>query len=204
MCDKAVDNYPHVLRFVPDCYKTQEMCDKAVNRCFLAFIYIPDRYKTQQDPSMLVYCRDRYKTQRMYDEAVDDCLAALKFIPDWFVTSKMLENLDNALHANDDDILFYNEDFDEVTFIANQRHILAVDLYKIILDNDNNNNSFYEDDPDIVHVRLLTWCSKCKKRKALKKQISEELMPIARHPKRWWNFCMTEDEKKEKEPIFIV
>ena len=28
------------------------------------------------------------------------------------------EKLDNALHTNDD-ILFYNEDFDKVTFIAN-------------------------------------------------------------------------------------
>ena len=27
-------------------------------------------------------------------------------------------------------------------------------------------------------------------------------MPIAWHPKRWWNFCMSEDEKKEIEPIF--
>ena len=30
-CNKAVDNYPHALEFVPDCYKTQEMCNKAVN-----------------------------------------------------------------------------------------------------------------------------------------------------------------------------
>ena len=35
----------------------------------------------------------------MCDKAVDDCLATLKFIPDWFVTSKMLEKLDNSLHA---------------------------------------------------------------------------------------------------------
>ena len=32
--------------------------------------------------------------------------------------------------------------------------------------------------------------------------ISEELVPIAWHPKRWWDFCMTEDQKKEIEPIF--
>ena len=51
---------------------------------------------------------------------------------DWFVTSKMLEKLNNALHANDD-ILFYNADFDKVTFIANQRHILAVDLLILIM-----------------------------------------------------------------------
>ena len=44
----------------------------------------------------------------------------------------MLEKLDNDLHANDD-ILFYNEYFDKVTFIANQRHIFVVDLDIIIL-----------------------------------------------------------------------
>ena len=24
MCDKAIDNHPHALRFVPDCYMTQK------------------------------------------------------------------------------------------------------------------------------------------------------------------------------------
>ena len=31
MFDKAVGNYPHALKFVYNCYQTQEMCDKAVN-----------------------------------------------------------------------------------------------------------------------------------------------------------------------------
>ena len=35
----------------------------------------------------------------------------------------MVENLDNAIHAYDD-ILFYHKDFDKVTFIAKQKHIL--------------------------------------------------------------------------------
>ena len=102
-----------------------------------------------KDPFKLVYCLDKYKTQKMCDEAVDDCLAALKIIPDWFVTSTIFNKLDNALHANDD-TLFYDEDFDKVTFIANQRHILVVDIDKNNLDNDNN---FDEDDLDtITHV----------------------------------------------------
>ena len=33
--------------------------------------------------------------------------------------------------------------------------------------------------------------------------ISEKRMPIAWYTKRWWTFCMTEDEKKEREPISI-
>ena len=100
---------------------------------------------------MIVYYSDKYKTQRICYEAVA-CPATLKFIPDWFVTSKMLEKFDNILHANDD-TLFYNEDFDKVIFIANQRHILAVDIDKNNLHNDNN---FVENDPDtIIHVRLF-------------------------------------------------
>ena len=83
---------------------------------------------------MLVHCPDKYKPQKMCDEAVDNCLVALKFIPDWFVRSKMLEKLDNLLHANDD-VLFYNEDFDEVLFIVCERHTHAADLNKVNIDN---------------------------------------------------------------------
>ena len=52
-------------------------------------------------------------------------------------------------------IVFDKEGFDKVTFIANERHILAVNLDKLNLD---NNNNFYENDPDtIIHFRLLAW-----------------------------------------------
>ena len=62
----------------------------------------------------------------------------------------------------------------------------------------NLDNNFDEDDPDTIILRLLAWHIKFEKCKALKKKVSEELMPIAWHPKRWWNFCISEDEKKEK------
>ena len=42
-----------------------------------------------------------------------------------------------------------------------------------------------------------------KKREALNK-ISEDLMSIAWHSKRWWNFCILQDEKKDIESIFTV
>ena len=28
-------------------------------------------------------------------------------------------------------------------------------------------------------------------------------MPVAWHPNRWWDWCMSEDEKKEIDPMFI-
>ena len=34
------------------------------------------------------------------------------------------------------------------------------------------------------------------------KNISEKLMPRSWYPKRWRNFCMSEDEKKEIESSF--
>ena len=42
MCDKAVDNYSHVLEFVSDCYKTQEMCVEVVDTCLSVFDSVPD------------------------------------------------------------------------------------------------------------------------------------------------------------------
>ena len=40
MRDKAVDNYPHTLEFLPECYETQEICNKASNKWFLYLIVI--------------------------------------------------------------------------------------------------------------------------------------------------------------------
>ena len=42
-----------------------------------------------------------------------------------------------------------------------------------------------------------TWYEGYIKRKAMKKNIKEELMPIAWHPDRYWDWCVPEDEKKK-------
>ena len=41
-----------------------------------------------------------------------------------------------------------------------------------------------------------------KKRKAQKALFKKELMPIARHPSRYWDWCMSEDEKQETEKLW--
>ena len=38
MSNKAVDTHPSTIKFVPECYKAQEMDDKAISRCFLYLI----------------------------------------------------------------------------------------------------------------------------------------------------------------------
>ena len=47
MCRKAVDNYPHALEFVPECYKTQKMYDKAVNTYASSIKFVPEYFMTQ-------------------------------------------------------------------------------------------------------------------------------------------------------------
>ena len=37
---------------------------------------------------------------------------------------------------------------------------------------------------------------KFRKGKELIIELSEELMPVVWHPNRWWDWCMSEDEKK--------
>ena len=61
MCNKAIDNYPHPLEFVPECNKTQNMCDKAV----------------ETHPSTIKYVHECYKTQEMYYKTVHKCFLYL-------------------------------------------------------------------------------------------------------------------------------
>ena len=72
--------------------------------------------------------------------------------------------------------LYFDEDFINVVFNCNEMGILNINVNFINLDDYN----FDEHDPDtIVHVRLLAWHTKFKIRKAFKKDISEESMPVA-------------------------
>ena len=59
-------------------------------------------------------------------------------------------------------------------------------ILNIDINNTNLDNNFVEDDPDsTILIRLLALHIKFEKREALTKKISEELMPIASHPKIW-------------------
>ena len=48
-------------------------------------------------------------------------------------------------------------------------------------------DDYYDDDEDYGY----------EKRKVHKASIKEELLPIAWNPSRYWEWCMSEDEKKE-------
>ena len=63
MCDKAVDIYPSMIQFIPECCKSQKIRYKA------GFDSILDQYKIQEIcdivvslyPFLIVYCSEKYK-----------------------------------------------------------------------------------------------------------------------------------------------
>ena len=56
---------------------------------------------------------------------------------------------------------------------------------------------------NLMKIILLVWYIKFENREELKKELSEELRPVARHPNRLWDWCMPENEKEEIDPMFI-
>ena len=59
------------------------------------------------------------------------------------------------------------------------------------------NDNDYDDEDN-----FFKWYDGYKKGKAQKALIKEELLPIAWHPSRYWDSCMSEDEKKETEKLW--
>ena len=51
-------------------------------------------------------------------------------------------------------------------------------------------------------AKLVEWYYGYKKRKAQKAKIKKQLMPIAWHRSRWWDWCVSNDEKKDAEKLW--
>ena len=152
MCNKAVDNYPHALEFVPECFVTKKMYDRAINT-YPSTINVSECFTTQEmcneavNKYFFVFdsIADQYITQEICDRVVSEdpffivhCPNKYK-ISDWFVTSKMIKKLFTALYV-DENILHFNEDSGDV-FDCNEMGILNTDINNISLD-----NNFDEDD----------------------------------------------------------
>ena len=61
---------------------------------------------------------------------------------------------------------------------------------------------WHDDDYHYNDDETVEWYDDYKKPKAQKAQIKEELMPIAWHPSRWWDWCVPEEDKKETEKLW--
>ena len=122
---------------------------------------------------------DHLKTQGMCNEVVSTYPFLLEHVPDHLKTQEMCDKA----FWKDTFSLQYISDW----FVTQQQ-------IKIWRDDDEH----CDDDED----ELIEWYNGYKKRKTQKASIKDELMPIAWHPSRWWNWCMPGDDKKEIEKLW--
>ena len=169
----------------------QKACNDKVCRKPHSLAFIPDILKTQEmcikalevDPWSFKYVPDNLRTWEVCEKAVNIEPWLLVYLPDNLRTQGMQEMYDKARR----DYLSYWLLVPD--FFATEKQ------YKLW----HANNRFFGWWYDYMFIE---WYEDHKKRKAQKPKIKEELMPIAWHPLRWWDWCVPEDGKRETEKLW--
>ena len=169
-----------MLKYIP---WTQEMCSEAMCNNPAEFFLIPDHFKTQKMcikavekyPYNLGFVPDHFKTREMCIKPVEDEPETLELVPDHLKAQGMCERTVEKYPL----ILIFVPDW----FVTQGQ-------VKLWHDHCNDHE-------------IIKWYDCYQKRKAKKAKIKDELMPIAWHPLRWWDWCMPEDEKKEIEKFWV-
>ena len=176
-CNRKVLRNPRSLEFIPDIFETQEMCNKAVEKhsCTLRFVSFQFWMHGMSNKAIEKYIYPMiFNTEEMCQNVVENDLYTLKFVPDHFNTEEIC---DKAVR-DDPSSLQYVPDW----FVTSEQIQMWYD------------KSEYCDN-------FFKWYNGYKKRKAQKASIKEELLPIARHPSRWRDWCMSEYKKKKNRKI---
>ena len=176
------ESFPRWMREIPEHFKTQEMCNETVAQFSYALRYVPDHLKTQEmceeaernNPAVFFLVPDHFKIEEMCKKALEVDPWQLSDIPDYLKKQKMC---DKAV-KDDPSCLQFVPDW----FVTQEQIYIWYD-----------DDYWYHDD------ELMEWYEGYKKRKAQKAKIKDELMPVAWHPSKWWDWCMSEDEKKRQK-----
>ena len=206
ICNEAVRIEPRSLKFVPGHLKTLEMCEKPVEDETGVLEFVPDNLNTKEmcerdnkeGPWQLGCVPDHFKTQKLSNEAVRNrpylilfhlraqemCNAIMRnnpigffFIPDHFKIQEMC-------------IKAFEPDPRQLKYVPDW--FMTQGQVKVWHDY----GEYCNDD------QAIEWSEGYKlRRKAQKAKIKEELLPIDWHPSRWWDWCMSEDEKSDGEKL---
>ena len=134
--------------------------------------------KVVEDNSWRVIDVPEYlKAKEMCEKAVNIQPLLLSCVPDCFKTNEMCEKVVGASLG----LLMDVPDW----FVTDQ-------IIKLWRDDDKYCNDH----------ELIKWYKRYQKQKAQKASIKEVLMPTAWHPSRWWDWCVSNDEKQETEIFF--
>ena len=124
-------------------------------------------------------CGEVYNVQKMCNEAVEIDPWQLYDVPYYLKTQKMCDDV-----AQRDS---YSLQFFPGWFVTQEQLEM-----------------WHDEDDYCNDLVLIEWYKRYEKWKAQKASIKKELMPIAWHSSRWWDWCVSEDEKKETETFFFL
>ena len=178
---------------IPNHLKTQEMCDEAVRKNSLSLAYVPGCFKTQEMYNeavknklcMLLFVPDHFWTHEMCNEVIPTMPDVFHRIANWFETQEMY---DKTVKEDSSPLQFVPDWF------VKQEQIDLWDDDKSYEWHDDGKDKFFDgyDDEDNFFDQYEDY----QKRKAQKASIKEELLRIVWHTSRYWDWCMTVDEKQ--------
>ena len=193
MCNWAVRIDPWLLFDVPDCFRNLRMSIRAMQP--LRFI-TPGHPKTQGACERAVerpMAAERYPWSLQDGENVWKCLGknpwCLKYVPDHFKTEKMCKK---ALEDDKD----HFQSLGMCEQVAEERTYLLQYVPDWFVTREGlymwYDDSEYHDDDN-----FFKWYDGYKKQKVQKASIKEQLLTFAWNPSRYWNWCISEADKKE-------
>jgi len=163
-------------------------CPKDCEKLLRWFVEMPDQFKTREiceyvvnkDAEMFQYVPDRLVTTPMCKDAVFDDLRNLRFVPDHIIP--------DVCGSVMQDIKDFEEEVEKVADLimqAAERGMQAIERLDIYWEKE------IEDTENVFE-----WARKCQHKNKFN-GIHAELLPVAWHPDRHWDWCMSEDEKSE-------
>ena len=135
---------------------------------------------------MLLFVPDHFWMQEMCNDIMRTIPDAFHLIPDCFKTQKMCGQ---AIKEDSSSLQFVPD-----WFVTREGTWMWFDDYY-----DDDGYYLENDDED----QFSEWFEGYKKRKGHKTSIKEDLLPIGWHPSRYWDWCMSEDEKQETEKLWV-
>ena len=191
-CNEAVEEDPSLLACAPDRLKSQEMCSKAVRNKPYTLRFIPDHLKTREMCNYIMHINlaafflipDRVKAQEMCIKAVEKDPWQLYCVPDHLKTKEMC---DEAVRDHSFSLQYVPN-----WFVTQQQVKIWHDDSEYYYD-DNDDD---DDDDDDRFTKCMMVIKNVRPRKH---KLKKELMRIAWHLSRWWDWDMSEDEKNRQK-----
>ena len=144
-----------------------------------------------------------FKSKRMSARTAEDETGTVEFVPDALKTQEMCEEAAEARSYMLEDV---PDDFTSQkmcdTVVMKDSLLLRYVLYWFVTQ--KQLKIWHEDDQYCNDKLIIRWYNKHKEQKAQKASIKDKLLPIAWHPSRYCDWCMSEDEKKRNTKVMMI